>query len=90
MICSTQNGRITRTTLSLVLDDRSNEDDLKMGQCSIAERPGQRFLCEATTSPNLQARSQSAHELTRGDKRAVPALDRKLVVPPSRTQQTLG
>jgi hypothetical protein len=81
MIRTTQNGRMTRTTLRLVLDDRSNEDDLKMDQCSIAERPGQSFQGEAAPSPNVQARSKPARELTRSDKRAVTALDRKLVVP---------
>ena len=82
MIRITQNGRVLCTTTSkFVLDDRER-DDLMMDQDSIFTATKRKASYEATRS-NVQARSEPARELTRSNKRALTALDRKLVVPQS-------
>src|SRR5919197_2321623 len=88
MIRITQNGRVLCTTKpEFVLDDRIKRDDLIWRyQVSIFTATKRKASNEATRS-NVQARSELALELTRGDKRALTALDRKLIVPQSPTQR---
>ena len=93
MICTRQKkGRITCTRLALVLNDRRDKDDLfKMDQCSISGATHwakSREHSSEAKNPNAQARSEQAVELTRRDKRAVRALDRKPSTARPRTQQT--
>src|ERR1700737_2921373 len=83
MICSTQNGRIKRTTFKLVLHDRRNTDDpITMDQGSIAQRPGHASIVKQH-GPIYQSVASQARKLTRANERALTALDRKSVVPRS-------
>jgi hypothetical protein len=67
-------------TLGLVLDDRNEDDLIKMDHSSIVSATRRKASHEAPRS-NVQACSKPARELTRGDKREVTALGRKLIVP---------
>ena len=72
-----QNGRVLRTTESeVVLDDRKRDDLPTMDQGSISYATRRKAFQEAMRS-NVQARSEPAHKLTRGNKREITALDKK-------------
>jgi hypothetical protein len=64
--------------------------DLRWTKVPSLERPtwakSQEHCSEKSTRPNAQARSEQAVELTRRDKRAVKALDRKLSTARPQTQ----
>ncbi len=65
--------------------------DLRWTKVPSLERPtrakSREHCSEKSTRPNAQARSEQAVELTRRDKRAVKALDRKPSTARPRTQQ---
>ena len=81
MICAHKTGRIKRTAFKLVLRDRRNIDDpITMDHDSIDQRPGHASIVEHQ-GPIYRRVASQARKLTRANKRAVTALDRKSIVP---------
>jgi len=72
-------------TLRLVLNDRNQDDLIKMDQGSIVSATKRKASPEASRS-NVQACSKPARELTRSDKREITALDKKVSCRCTRTQ----